>query len=273
VYVGDRRRLRIKQFLYDYAPPAFDHPCLWESDRVKAFPVGDHLGWLGTDYRELPAATVNLNRTTVELSATTGDFEDEEFMSLCRGLRPADPEACHRILNTPLADLCYQSRHREPPIAVPVGYWAHKRLPKSLEITVMRAEPTQALAELAEISPPEDLGYRLDSLFIYGNPTDPQETDYCFQHIDDRGRYLRVLTSPRHQIGGVPYPPTRELRQPCSARVLRIRGREVHHAYSDENYGQHEAVWQSGHFNIVLIVKPTVRTNLAWFHRLLERMV
>ena len=38
-YAGGGRRLRIKQFLYDWAPPAFDHPLLWRS-RNRPFPVG-----------------------------------------------------------------------------------------------------------------------------------------------------------------------------------------------------------------------------------------
>ncbi len=36
--IGPGRRLRFKQFLYDWAFPALDHPCLWESE-TRAVPV------------------------------------------------------------------------------------------------------------------------------------------------------------------------------------------------------------------------------------------
>lgn len=57
----------MKQFLYDWAPPAFDHPCLWKSHN-EPFEVGKNIGWLGTDYRKAHAAAVSIDRTTIELS-------------------------------------------------------------------------------------------------------------------------------------------------------------------------------------------------------------
>jgi hypothetical protein len=270
---GHHRRLRIKQFLYDYAPPAFDHPCLWESESVRAFPVGNLIGWSGKDFRKLQAATVSLYRTTVELSVTEGAFTDEELQSICRGLSPAVPQVCDLILNTPFADLCYQGRHREPPIAVPVGYWAHKRLPETLQVTVLRSDQVPSDSPSFTVAPPEEYGYRSNSVFIYGNPQSPQEIDTLFEHMDDAGQYLRVLVSPSNVAGGVPFPPVREVRQKCSDRLLSVNGLEVYHAYSDERYGQHEAVWQKDGRNIMLIVKPTIWTDMEWFTHLLEVMV
>ena len=272
-FTGHQRRLRIKQFLYDYAPPAFDHPCLWESVNIRPFAVGNFLGWLGTDFRKLQAATVSFDRTTVELSVTEGAFKDEELQAICRGLAPAVPEVRERILSTPFADLCYQSRHREPPIAVRVGYWAHKRLPESLPLSVLRDEQIPNVASNFNVSPPGEYGYRLNSAFIFGDAQKQQEIDYLFEHVEDAGRYMRVLVSPSDMEGGVPYPPVRETRQACTSRVLTIRRQEVYHAYHDERYGQHEAVWQKDGFNIVLIVKPTISTDVTWFGRLLEAMV
>ena len=272
-FIGHHRRLRIKQFLYDYAPPAFDHPCLWESENIRPFPVGNLLGWLGTDFRQRQAATVSFDRTTVELSVTEGAFKDMELQSICRGLGPAVPKVRERILSTPFADLCYQSRHREPPITVPVGYWAHKRLPESLPLTVLRFEQFPTATPNFHVSPPDGYGYRLNSAFIFGDAQRPQEIDTVFEHVEDPGRYLRVLVSPSVMERGIPYPPVREVRQPCASRVLTIRRREVYHAYHDERYGQHEAVWQTDGINIMLIVKPTVSTDEAWFSRLLEEMV
>ena len=123
VLAGKERRVRIKQYLYDWAPPAFDCPCLWLSPVVRHFFVGNDVGWLGTDFRGLAAHSVNLDRTTVELSVLEGSFSDDELQEICRGLHPVSPGARKQVLDTPLATLCYQSRHEEQPIAVPVGFW------------------------------------------------------------------------------------------------------------------------------------------------------
>lgn len=271
-FAGLDRRLRIKQFLYDYAPPAFDHPCLWESTGIRAFPVNDHIGWLGTDFRKLQAASVCLDRTTIELSVTAGTFSDEELQAICRGLRPAVPEARASILRTPLADLCYQSRHEEPPIAVPVGYWAHKRS-ESLRVTVLRAENVPAHFPGSGLFLPPDYGYRLNTAFVFGDPESPQEVDMVFEQAEDAGRYIRLLVSQSDAVQGLPYPPATEKRHPCSTRVLKINGLDVYHAYHDERYGQHEAVWQKNGLNSMLIVKPAVWTDMAWFDNLLNEIV
>lgn len=273
-FKGRERRLRIKQFLYDYAPPAFDHPCLWESEGIRSFPVGGHLGWLGTDFRKLRAATVCFDRTTIELSVTSGTFSDEELQAVCRGMRPAAPEARHQILQTPLAGLCYQSRHQEPPIAVPVGYWAHKRS-ESLKVTVFGAEDIPAAHDVPgfDIAPPGDYGYRLSTAFVFGNPESPQEVDLVFEQTEDAGRYLRLLSSASDAPHGLPFPPALEQRHPSSSHVLRVNGLDVYHAYHDGRYGQHEAVWQKHGLNIMLIVKPAAWTDMNWFGNLLEKMV
>lgn len=272
-YVGHGRRLRIKQFFYDYAPAAFDHPCLWESEKVHPFHVNQHIGWIGRDFRKLQAATINLDRTTVELSVTSGVFTDGELKEICVSLSPVLPEVRARILATPFSELCYQSRHREPPIAVPVGYWAHKRLPESLKMTVQRAADVQADTSVFAILPLGEYGYQLDSVFIYGELKSPQEKDYIFQHSEDVGRFVRLLVSPSESPGAIPYPPERELRQPCTSQIIEIGDCRVYHAYYDERYGQHEAVWQKSNHNFMLIIKPTIESNMAWFTEFLKKIV
>src|SRR5262249_56332562 len=104
-----------------------DGRCLGLSPVVRDFFASSDVGGLGTDFRGLPGASVSLDRTTTELSVLNGSFSEDELQQICRGLRPVNPEARNQILHTPLATLCYQSRHKELPIAVPVGFWAHER--------------------------------------------------------------------------------------------------------------------------------------------------
>lgn len=272
VYGGHRRRLRVKQFLYDYAPPAFDHPCLWESERVEPFVNGGHIGWLGTDFRKRRGATTHIDRTMVEVSVLEGSFSDDELIALCRGLRPAVPAVRDRILATPLVDLCYQRRHVEPPIAVPVGYWAHERREDS-RVTVYRPEETPS--DLTEFGSPrlERFDYLPRGLFVFGDPAAPQELDWVFEHRDDPGRHARLLVSRSDAPAGHAFPPQRETRQSCTARRLEIAGTRVHHAFLDARYGQHEAVWRTDPFIYMLIVKPTPSTDCAWFEALLRGLL
>jgi hypothetical protein len=123
------------------------------------------------------------------------------------------------------------------------------------------------------IAPPEDYGYHLNTAFIFGEPESPQEIDLVFEQTEDAGRYIRLLVSPSDTADGLPYPPALEQRHPASSQVLRVNGLDVHHAYHDERYGQHEAVWQKHGHNMMLIVKPAVWTDMNWFNRLLEKMV
>src|SRR4029077_17391065 len=101
-----------------WAPPASDPPLCWRSHN-RAFPVGRHLAWLGLDFRDRAAASVCLDRTTIEVSTLEGNFLDEELKAFCRSLEPAVPALRRQIMETPFAVLCYQSRHQEPPVQVP----------------------------------------------------------------------------------------------------------------------------------------------------------
>jgi hypothetical protein len=77
----------IKQFLYDWAPPAYDHPCLWRNAKIsssqntpipEAILLGNNYMWHGLDYRRKPAATISMYRTQVELTVLAGDFKIAE---------------------------------------------------------------------------------------------------------------------------------------------------------------------------------------------------
>jgi hypothetical protein len=261
----------VKQFLYDWAPPAFDHPCLWKS-RNEPFEVGKNIGWLGTDFRKARAAAVSIDRTTIELSTNEGTFDDEELRLVCRGMVPVEPDARRRILATPVAELCYQCRHREQTIAVPCGYFAHERRPPSVELAVYRAANVPANMPGREVAPPTAYGFRLNAVFVYGSQESPQEVDYLYEADEPPGRYLRLLVSPSNQAGGVAYPPRLDL-QPCATGVQCIHGQDVHHAFLTDRYGPHEAVWQANGHNFMLLTKPSTDTDGIWFRELLEHLV
>lgn len=122
--VGAGRRLRIKQFLYDWAFPALGHPSLWKSS-TRATPIDEqHVLWFGTDYMGNTGASARIGRTMVELSVLEGEFNDDDILGLYRSLDPADEGAASAIADTRFSALSYWARRPESPvISVPLGLW------------------------------------------------------------------------------------------------------------------------------------------------------
>jgi hypothetical protein len=273
VLAGKERRVRIKQYLYDWAPPAFDCPCLWLSPVMRHFFVGSDVGWLGTDFRSLPGASVSLDRTMIELSVLDGSFSDDELEQICQGLRPVNPEARHQILRAPLATLCYQSRHRELPIAVPVGFWAHERKPEARFTHVFPCATAPPDLPGADIAPPPEYGYELNSVFTYGDVAHPDEADFVYCRSDRPNLYIRVLASlANSERAGIRYPPVLD-RQPCHSDTISIAGKTVYYAFINEDAGPHEVVYQADGRNVMLLVKPAEYTDRSWFIELLSRIL
>lgn len=255
---GDGVRISVKQFLYDWAPPAWDHPSLVGA--AAPFVVGGHIAWLGSDFRGRAAATVTLDRTTIEVSVQKGDCPDELLVALCHALRPVSAAARASILATPFGRLAYRSRHEDRTPAVPVGFWRHRRGPPDIPVRVHdRAQPGLPL-----VAPPARLGYELDTVQVFGGPRGPLEIEYLYADAADRGRTIRLLVSPSDAEGGVRYPPTLE-GQPCE-----VRQGPVPYASGDARYGPHEAVWQRDGLNVMLLAKPAPWTDRWWFERLLS---
>jgi hypothetical protein len=273
VLAGKERRLRIKQFLYDWAPPAFDCPCLWLSPAVRHFFVGNDVGWLGTDFRGLAGASINLDRTTIEFSVLEGSFSDDELWETCNGLQPVSPLARKQILDASLATLCYQSRHSEPPIGVPVGFWAHERKPESLLARVFPAASVPPGLPGTDIELPPDQGYRLDSVFTYGDLASPDEADFVYYQSEHPNFYLRILASLKNgEQAGIRYPPVLD-RQPCRSETITIAGRTVYYPFSNDEVGPHEVVYQAHGLNIMVLLKPARHTSRSWLLGLLKRVL
>jgi len=259
--VGRGLRIQVKQFLYDWAPPAWDHPSL--TGDTTPFVVGGHIGWLGRDFRGLDAATVTLDRTTIEISTREGMCPDALFVALCHALRPVSAEARAVILGTPFGRLSYRSRHPDRTPSVPVGYWHHRRGPSDTQVRIH----DRALPGLpgSHIVPPARLGFTLDTVHVFG-PRSPLEVEYLYVDGADRGRTIRILVSPSGKDGGVRFPPVSE-GQPCT-----VREGDVYYAYGHPRYGPHEAVWQQDGLNVMLLAKPAPWTDHYWFERVLADM-
>lgn len=236
---GAGRRLRLKQFLYDWAFPAVDQPCLWGSD-TRAVPIDErHVVWLGTDYLGHRAASARLARTTVELSVLEGEFGDDELVALYAALRPAVPEALPRVLATPFADLSYWARHRAAPVAVPTGVFAFQRrgrVPEGDWVPTGEVEDflrTRGLpAAVAE--------FRAESAAFFGDGDTVRETDVVY--TSPAGGELR-LTAQRPGGGRLALPPVRD-KHPALDEVYDLEGRPVHLGYVSAEFGACDAWWR-----------------------------
>lgn len=111
--VGKGRRLRVKQFHFDWWTLTDSATNL--VDTGTPFKAGGTVGWHGTDYKRLAAACWHRLRTQVEISVEEGRFHPEEIEALCAGLEPADPGAASTIPPVPFARISFTVRRRRGP--------------------------------------------------------------------------------------------------------------------------------------------------------------
>ncbi|MFF0792396.1 hypothetical protein [Streptomyces spiralis] len=236
---GGGRRLRLKQFLYDWAFPAADHPCLWGS-RTRPAQIGaGRVVWLGTDYLGHRAASARLARTTVELSVLEGDFTDEEIIALFAALRPAVPDAVPRVLATPFAELSYWARHPADMVSVPTGVFHFHRRGRAHEGDWVPSE--KVVAFLTAQGVPVTAGqFTAQSAAAFGDGAAVRELDVVYS--SPSGGELR-LTAQRTGGGRLAFPPQRD-KHPATAEVTDLGGRPLHLGYLSAEFGACDAWWQ-----------------------------
>ncbi|MFI5765264.1 hypothetical protein ACIA8F_30570 [Streptomyces sp. NPDC051563] len=236
---GGGRRLRLKQFLYDWAFPAADHPCLWGSATRPYEIGGGRVVWLGTDYLGHQAASARMARTTVELSVLEGEFTEDELVEFFAALRPALPEAAARVLATPFAELSYWARQPAEMVSVPTGVFSfHRRGREHEGDWVASGELT---AFLTGQGIPLSAGeYHADSAATFGDGAAVRELDVVYASAS--GGELR-LTAQRTGGGRLVFPPERE-KHPATDELLDLGGRPLHLGYPHAAFGACDAWWQ-----------------------------
>ena len=135
-YRDENRALSIKQFLYDWAPPAYDHPCLWRNAKISTqentplptpYLIGNNYLWFGLDYRRKVSATINMLRTQIEITTLEGVFNDQEIAKIVDSMIPVNGDIKNVILAMSFAELMYHQRHQIPASDVPTSYFKHTR--------------------------------------------------------------------------------------------------------------------------------------------------
>ncbi|WP_436928449.1 hypothetical protein [Halosimplex halobium] len=253
VVAGDGRELRVKQFLYDWAPPAASVAPLWGTEDPTPVEAGDAVGFLGTDYKGNRGACVQRARTQVEVSVLDGEFDDAELEGLLDGLEPAvdaDPDAdadpadgeSPAVRQVPFHRLSYWARYRCEAVGVPHGLWAHG-IARPYDESVPCSPVALGDADPQLLVPGDDgvgAAYALDSAVTF---PDSGAVEAVYRREDNGSDHLWITAAaPDSELG--PDVPPEPADQPAETReTVELRGESVHYAALTEASGAWEAVW------------------------------
>ncbi|MFC7097908.1 hypothetical protein [Halobaculum marinum] len=243
---GDDRALRVKQFLYDWAPPAASVAPLWRTPAPTPVACDDAVGWLGTDYEDRRGACLQRERAQIEVSVTAGSFADDELAALLRGFAPADPEASRGVREAPFHALNYWVRFGCRPPGVPHGLWDHSG-PRPYDES--RPVSLSALAAASERYTPQPLvpGDRgAGDAFVFDSALAFPEADAVELLFRDRttGSDHLWITAAAAGSPLAPALPPAEADQPAETRErIDCRGTNVYYAALTEEHGAWEAQW------------------------------
>lgn len=264
VFEGSGRKMVVKQFLYDWAPPAYDYPSLWRDHKLapdQKFPaptahmVGNNALWWGKNYRLENAATIEVDRTRIEFTFPNGEFSKKEIIELCEGLVPVDGEARKSLLAKSFGSLSFQSRQQELASDVPTSYWKHQR--SKTHFCFPLANAPELPVSLNEAL--RKRGYLLNTLFAFGlDEKTILEREYLFEHQEFPGAFIRLLTP-------TSYPPLLG-DQDCLAQDLYATSKQFH-------LGPHEFVFKKEGSPYLVLVKPAPWTTRNWANDLMEELI
>lgn len=274
VVEGDGRRLRIKQFLYDWAPPAASVAPLWGTEDPTPVEASDAVGFLGTDYKDNRGACVQRERTQVEVSVLDGEFTDAELERLLDGLEPATTatagdDGAALVGRVPFHRLSYWARYRCEAVGVPHGLWDHG-VARPYDECVPCAPVALGDAAPDLLVPAADGPggrYRLDSAATFA---ECGAAEAVFRHVGNGSDHLWITAAePESDLG--PAVPPEPAEQPAESReTVDLRGERVHYAALTEDRGAWEAVWREGGVTYAVVAGASRSLDGEAFRRLVD---
>lgn len=217
--LGRHRRLRVKEFLYDWWTltdaatnlVTLSHP----------FRAGATVGWHGTDYKGLAAACWSKLRTQVEISVEEGRFEPEEIERLCGGMEAADPDSAGQIVPVPLARISFTVRRRRGP-------WSRDRI-AGCNWTENLSQAAQACAMPALIPGSLPTGFAFDSAgYRRSRRGMGGEWQVLLRHAGNGTDTIHLRGTQQGNSDPVSVPPEPELRKAYHWTQFDVRGHAVH---------------------------------------------
>lgn len=278
-FTSNKRSISIKQFLYDWAPPAYDHPCLWRNAKISKTTdtplpqpelIGNNYLWYGLNYRRQKAATLNMLRTQIELTILKGEFDNQEISKIFASLTPINADIKNKILQTSFAELTHTYRHQSATIAVPISYFKHQREQQHQNYAYSLAEITKDLLTTIDLTKLQITDYTLDSVFLFGeNQNSIHEVEYYFESTKEAGNYIRILTTKEDSKYAISYPAIICDQESNFVTQKLDNGHRIYHAWSKKlDYGCHSLIFKHNNIIFNYIIKPAPWTTIDWVKNL-----
>lgn len=236
---GDGRLVRLKQFLYDWAPPAASIAPLWQTPEPTPFECGRSIGWLGTDYEDRRGGCVQRERTQLELSVLEGAFADSDLKELLDGLTPANPGSARAVRRVPFHRLNYWVRYRCRPPSVPHGLWEHNSARPYHESYPLSPVALRGDGPAQPLVPPGEK-YDLDSAVVF---PERDAMECVYRHVENSSDHLWLTAAAEGSPLAPSMPPDPSDQAAEIRRAVDLRGTTVHYAALTEDFGAWEAFW------------------------------
>lgn len=269
VISGKDRKLRIKQFFYDWAPPAAGVPSLWESPSILPFISQQEVAWLGTDYKNNRAACVQRNTTQIELSVLEGVFKDQELMDIVNGLVPQEIPSNVLVQEKNYFKRSYWYRYQQEGIKVPHGllqYNARHFFDKSTLVTLEEIEAGQL---------PKSIGtFQFNAALKIQDATSgllEYEALYLAEHNQSDQLWLHIEHhNPKFSIEF----PMEKDDHPFECFEIEIVGEmPLYLASLDKKFGGHEAFWQWREYSLAIWTTATTVLDFEEFKEAMQQLV
>jgi hypothetical protein len=245
IFQGRDRAFRIKQFLYDWAPPAAGVAPLWDSPELEPFECGGEVGWRGLDYRSAEGACFERERTQIEFSVLEGAFSRAEIAQTMCSIRVADQLKAAAVRSARFHELNYWVRYRFTPMHVPYGLFRYAHARKYAFSRPLAPSELAAIAGAGSCPLPCDARLELDSaVAIEHEPAHHYEVEAIFwAHGRNSVRFWCTSVN-RDSQWTIELPPLAEPRS-CQVREPRaLRGTTVWVAALTRERGPWEAMWE-----------------------------
>jgi hypothetical protein len=234
----------LKQFLYDWAPPAASTAPLWKSPQLTPIQCQNTIAWLGKDYLKQPGGCIQLMRTQIEISVINGEFTEDELGRILAQLTVAEQEAAQAVQDTPFHRLNYWVRYQLRGVQVPYGLWHYhqpRHYDKSQLVTLEYLRSNSPLRLLL----PTDSPYVFDSaVIIMGEDPSHPEVELIYRHQGNLSDHLWIIAINHDSDLALPIPPEPEPHQAEVRERQHLRGTSVWYAALSEQYGAWEVFWE-----------------------------
>ncbi len=266
--IGAGRSLRVKQFLYDWAPPAASVAPLWDCPNVRGYPCQDTVAWIGKDFRDAVGAVIQLHRTQVELSVLEGIWTDSELVELLAGMQMADSDSAVPVCRARFHELNYWIRYRIPPYRVPYGLWVHP-YPRPYE----EGKPLRVGTALSELPSemrillPPASEWQLDSFVVTHS-----DCELMFRGIARESEYLILLVMDADHPEALKLPPEPESMSAEIRKRTQARSTDVWIAALTTNFGAWECWWEEAGCRYGLWTSASQQITQEGFAALVESL-